>query len=138
MTISGIKADTMATYALLSSTASVEAVEQAEAAGVVNLKNEIADNQKQQAQLNDDLTDVGKTARKKKRFMRFRKNRQINRAKKKEAHLETDLKKTKGHHDRLLGSADSAIARIERGNELSQRLQKVLQQFQRPPAEAGE
>ncbi len=83
-------------------------------------------------------TTVGKTARKKKKFLRFGKNRKIRKAKEKEVKLETNLKKTKGHHDRLLNKADAVLDRIERGNEMGQRLQQILQQFQKPPAEGGE
>lgn len=138
MSIGGINPNTMATYALMHASTSVEAVEQAESAGLLNTKNEIADNQKQQLNLNDELTTVGKTARKKKKFLRFGKNRKIRKAKEKEVKLETNLKKTKGHHDRLLNKADAVLDRIERGNEMGQRLQQILQQFQKPPAEGGE
>lgn len=138
MSIGGINPNTMATYALMNASTSVEAVEQAESAGLLNTKNEIADNQRQQLNLNDELTTVGKTARKKKKFLRFGKNRKIRKAKEKEVKLETNLKKTKGHHDRLLNKADAVLDRIERGNEMGQRLQQILQQFQKPPVEGGE
>ncbi len=133
MRVTGMTGDMIATSALQQASASTEAVEQAESAGLIATKNDLAANQKLQAKLDSDLAETSKTARRKKKFMRFRKNRKIKKAQKREAVQEHALKKTKGAGERLLKEADSTLARIEKGNDVSQQLQKVMNQIQNKP-----
>lgn len=133
MNITGISADMIATSALQQASASNESVEQAESAALINTKDNLNANHKLQAKLDQELAKTQKSARRKKGFLAFSKNNSIKKAKKREAVQENELKKTKSAGEKLNKEADKSLALIEKGNTVSQELQKVMSQIQNKP-----